>query len=196
MNAGQSWAATYKPGELVVVSKPFMGELSRLGLGLLTRCDIPPAGGLQIPVVEVLIFGKIVKCSLGEIRHMTPKEIKQGELGAGINENLLDNEALNNREDAELFNMPGVGELAYPIGEHINYHSAPMLVVEHRTVKEMDLESEDTEQAFFVDNRHGITWFDELPDETPLLKVVIDGQFFWIPGTWTTKIPNEQISAS
>jgi len=186
MNAGQRWDAPYKPGDLVVVFK--YGHSREASTGLITKCEMPPPGSLQIPMTEVLVNGEVITISFQEVRHLTQAET---ELADGHYEKLLDNEELNRRDDEALMNMPGIGELAYPIGEHINYHSAPMLVVEQRTVKEMDLESEDTEQAFFVDNSHCITWFDELPDETPLLKVVSDGQFFWIPGMWTTRIPNE-----
>jgi len=187
MNAGQSWAAAYKPGELVVVMKPFMGELSRIGLGLLTRCDIPPAGGLQIPVVEVLIFGKIIKCSLGEIRHMTPKEIKQGELGAGINEKLLDYEALNREDEETIRNVPRVGELALGNESHTDDLQNPVLVVD---IKNASVVVDDESQTFYVDNHHGITWFDELPDDIPMAQIIFNGALFWLPLNWLTRIPS------
>lgn len=181
MNAGHDWDLPYKAGDLVMVFK--YGRSREYEVGLVTKCNMPPRGSLQIPETEVLIGGDIIKISFEEIRQMTT-EIESAD---GQNEKLLDYEALNREDEETLRNTPRVGELALGNESHTDDLQNPVLVVD---IKNASVVVDDESQTFYVDNHHGITWFDELPDDIPMAQIIFNGALFWLPLNWLTRIPS------
>ena len=45
-------------------------------------------------------------------------------------------------------------------------------------------------QAFYCDNDHGITWFDQLPAHTPMAQILEAGALFWLPLIWLNRYPD------
>lgn len=168
----------YKQGDLVVVSKWWHHEYVKLGVGLLVEVqDRAPRK------VKALIFGKILILDHDEIRHMTQAELEPAD---GLNEKLPDYEALNREDEESIRNAPAVGDLALGRPSHTNLQH-PVMVVD---IKNASVVVDDETQTFYVDNHHGITWFDELPDDLPMAQVVYEDALYWLPLNWLVKIPS------
>ena len=78
---------------------------------------------------------------------------------------------------------PTVGELA-----HLN-PDIPVLVVDINDAGTLTLQN-NREQAFYCDNDHGWTWFNQLPAHTPMAQILEAGALFWLPLIWLNRYPD------
>ena len=66
----------------------------------------------------------------------------------------------------------------------------PLLVVDIQEAGYL-LRLNEKGQAFYCDNDHGITWFDQLPAHTQMAKIMLSGALFWLPLIWLSRYPED-----
>ena len=114
---------------------------------------------------------------------MTQTELEPAD---GINKELPDYEALNREDEETIRNTPRVGDLALGRPSHTDLQY-PLMVVD---IKNASVVVNDETQTFYIDNHHGITWFDELPDDMPMAQIIWEEALYWLPLYWLVKIPS------